>query len=139
MFGLSLGETAVILLVALVVIGPKELPKVIKVVMQFVGYVKDIAADFKAQIEEVTKESGLNEIRKELEADEVFTQMPTIIDLEGKPQPVFDIADDLAAREKKRAEAHIPQQVQPVELEAAEEPKHEAHEAAAKQEGEKAQ
>lgn len=103
MFGLSLGETAIILLVALVVVGPKELPQVIKVCAGFISYIKGLISDFKAQVEEVAKDAGLHDIRKELEENEVFTQMPTIIDLEGNPQPVFDISEDLAEREKKRA------------------------------------
>lgn len=109
MFGLSLGETAIILLVALVVIGPKELPKVIKVVVQFVNYIKSMVSDFKAQVEEVAKEAGLDDIRKELEVDEAFTQMPTIIDLEGNPQPVFDISAELEERQKRRISAAEPE------------------------------
>src|SRR5262245_42638434 len=69
-FGFSFSELVVLVIVALVVIGPKELPKVLRKLGQWAGKLRRLAADLRAQsgIDEVLKVDGLgeniNEIRK---------------------------------------------------------------------------
>ncbi len=70
MFGFSFGELVVLIIVAIVVIGPKDLPKVLRRVGQWAGKLRRMAADLRAQsgIDEVLRSEGLsediNEIRK---------------------------------------------------------------------------
>lgn len=96
MFGLSMGELAVILLVAVVVVGPKELPTVVRAVVRTLAQIRGIGHEFRKNFEELAQEAELNALREE------FTQLPTIIDLEGKEQRVYDIADDLKADTSRR-------------------------------------
>ena len=96
MFGLSMGELAIILLVAVVVVGPKELPTVVRAVVRTLAQIRGIGQEFRKNFDELAKEAELNALRDE------FIQLPTIIDLEGKEQPVYDISDDLKADAEKR-------------------------------------
>mgnify|MGYP000356717453 CR=1 FL=1 len=53
MLGLSLAETAVILAVTLVVVGPKELPAVIRGVARAMAHVRELAAEFRHGLDEL--------------------------------------------------------------------------------------
>jgi sec-independent protein translocase protein TatB len=62
-FGLSFGELAVIIVVALVVMGPKELPKMLRKVGQYAGKLRRMASDLRAQsgIDDALRAEGLAE------------------------------------------------------------------------------
>lgn len=96
MLGLSLAETAIILLVVLLVVGPKELPAVARGVMRLVRQMRGMAAEFRSGFDELMHEAKIDEIREDL------TPPPTIIDLEGKPQRTYDISDELAEYDSRR-------------------------------------
>ena len=70
MFGFSFGELVVLVVVAIVVIGPKDLPKVLKTLGQWSGKLRRMASDLRTQsgIDDVLRTEGLtddlNEIRK---------------------------------------------------------------------------
>jgi sec-independent protein translocase protein TatB len=61
-FGLSFGEFLTVLLVAMVVLGPKELPKYLRKAGQFAGRMRRIANDMreKSGIDEVLRTEGLD-------------------------------------------------------------------------------
>ena len=75
MFGLGFGEFVVLIVVALVVIGPKDLPRVLRTLGQWAGKVRRMAYDMRAQsgIDEVLRAEGitneLNEIRRLAQGD----------------------------------------------------------------------
>lgn len=97
MFGLSFAETAIILLVAIVAIGPKELPTVIRAIARTLGQVREIGREFRKNFDDLADEAEIKQMR-----DDLMTPMPTIIDLEGNEQPTYDISDDLENDSKKR-------------------------------------
>ena len=61
-------EYLVIAVVALLVVGPKDLPKMLRVVGQFVGKLRGMAAEFRASFDEMARQSELDELRAEVEA-----------------------------------------------------------------------
>ena len=61
MFGLGWAEIMVVGVVALIVIGPKELPVVFRKVGQFLGKAKAMAREFTTAMNEAADESGLKE------------------------------------------------------------------------------
>src|SRR5512144_2774016 len=67
---MSFGELAVVVIVALVVMGPKELPKVLRKLGQWAGKLRRMASDLRAQsgIDDALRAEGLSddiaEIRK---------------------------------------------------------------------------
>lgn len=64
MFDVSASELLVIGAVALVVIGPKELPGVLRMVGQMVGKLKRMAGEFRTQFDDAMREADIHEIKK---------------------------------------------------------------------------
>ena len=54
--------------IALVVVGPKDLPILMRKVGQFIGKMRAMAAEFRASFDEMARQSELDELRKEVEA-----------------------------------------------------------------------
>jgi sec-independent protein translocase protein TatB len=67
MFGIGWSEFVVIGVVALIAIGPKELPTVLRTVGFWVGKVRRMANEFQGQFQEALREAEMADVRKELE------------------------------------------------------------------------
>jgi sec-independent protein translocase protein TatB len=65
---LSWMEMLVVGIVALIVIGPKDLPGMFRQVGQFVGKAKGMAREFSSAMNAAADESGINEINKTIKA-----------------------------------------------------------------------
>jgi sec-independent protein translocase protein TatB len=106
-FGLSFGELAVLIVVAIVVIGPKDLPKVLRKVGQWSGKLRRMAFDLRAQsgIDEVLNADGLGadlrEIRKLArgELDGVVAAARGDFSAPKKDSPTLPAPADARARE----------------------------------------
>lgn len=61
-------ELILIAIVALIVVGPKDLPVMLRKVGQFVAKLRGMAAEFRASFDEMARQSELDELRKEVEA-----------------------------------------------------------------------
>ena len=65
MFGLGWGEMVVIGIVALIAIGPKELPTVLRTIGQTMAKVRRMAAEFQGQFQEALREAEVADIKKQ--------------------------------------------------------------------------
>ncbi len=54
--------------VALVVLGPKELPKVIKTVTEWAGKARSLAREFRSSVDEMMRETELKNLKEEFES-----------------------------------------------------------------------
>ena len=68
MFDLGMSEMLVIGTVALIVVGPKDLPGLFRTVGRFVGKAKGMARDFSRAMNDAADESGMRDISKGLKA-----------------------------------------------------------------------
>ena len=68
MFDFDFGKLMVVAIVALAVIPPKDLPRVMRTVGQVVGKMRRMAAEFQGQFMDAMREADLDSVRKELEA-----------------------------------------------------------------------
>jgi sec-independent protein translocase protein TatB len=68
MLDIGWSELLVIAIVAIVVVGPKDLPKMMRTFGLYAGKLRRAAADFQRQFEEAMAESEADEIRKNLES-----------------------------------------------------------------------
>ena len=76
MFGVDSSELAVVAILALIFIGPKDLPKVMRTVGYWVGRVRGMARHFTAGIENMVREAELEEMeRKWREENERIMQL----------------------------------------------------------------
>ncbi|WP_374449265.1 Sec-independent protein translocase protein TatB [Stella sp.] len=67
MFDIGWSELAVIAVVALVVIGPKDLPKVLRTVGQWVARARAVARDFQTSVDEMAREADLQDVKKHID------------------------------------------------------------------------
>lgn len=69
MFGIDSGELLIIAVVALVVIGPKDLPRVMRAIGNFVGKARGMASHFRSGVDNMIRESELADMEKKWQAD----------------------------------------------------------------------
>ena len=67
MFDIGWGELVVIGIVALIAIGPKELPTVLRTLGQYMAKIRRMAGDFQSQFQEAMREAELSELKKQAE------------------------------------------------------------------------
>ncbi|MBW8882498.1 MAG: twin-arginine translocase subunit TatB [Asticcacaulis sp.] len=77
--GIGGGEWIVIAIVALVVVGPKNLPPLLRQLGKFVGKMRAMADDFKASFDDMARQSELDELRKEVEALRSSTSTSSVV------------------------------------------------------------
>jgi sec-independent protein translocase protein TatB len=68
MFDIGWSELLVIAVVAIVVVGPKDLPKLMRTFGHYAGKLRRAAADFQRQFEDAMRESEVDEVRKAIES-----------------------------------------------------------------------
>lgn len=84
MFDIGFSELLLIAVAGIVVIGPKDLPVVVRHVAKFLRELRGLYAGLKGQMNAMMDEAGINDMKRE---------MTTIIDLEGKPQVAYDVSE----------------------------------------------
>ncbi|MAK64160.1 MAG: twin-arginine translocase subunit TatB [Maricaulis sp.] len=66
--GIGMPELLVVLVLALVVVGPQQLPVMMRRVGQLMNQARGLAKEFQNSFEEIGRETELAELRKEIEA-----------------------------------------------------------------------
>src|SRR5689334_6983646 len=67
MFDISWAHLAVIAAVALVVIGPKDLPRVLRTAGQWMARARAVAREFQNSLDQMVREAELDEVRKQVQ------------------------------------------------------------------------
>jgi sec-independent protein translocase protein TatB len=95
MFDIGWSEIAVIAVVALIAIGPKELPGVLRMVGQWMGKARKMAAEFQGQFQEAMREAEMADLKKSFdevkEAASGFTSGNLMTSLEKDVSKALDI------------------------------------------------
>ena len=76
MFGIDSSELLLIAVVALVVIGPKELPGLLRTWGRWMAQMRGMASEFRGHVDEMVRQSDLDEVKKQLTG-------PTGLDLQS--------------------------------------------------------
>ena len=102
MFGIDSGELLIIAVVALVVIGPKDLPRAMRALGNFIGKARGMARHFRAGIDTMIRETELEDMEKtwKAENERIMREHPLLGDSDwGKPPaepPTVEEAKPLA-------------------------------------------
>ncbi len=67
MFDLTSSKLLILAIVALIVVGPKDLPILLRTVGKYLGIIRRHANEFRAQLDEVMREAELQDLKKEFE------------------------------------------------------------------------
>jgi sec-independent protein translocase protein TatB len=89
MFDLDWSKLALIAVVALVVIGPKDLPRVMRMIGQWVQRARAIARDFQGSLDQMVREAELDEVKRTVDQAanfDVEREIHQTIDPEGDLQ-----------------------------------------------------
>lgn len=95
MFDVAPTEFLLVAIVALVVIGPKDLPRVLRAVGHWVGKARDVARQFRAGFDEMVRESELKDMERKWqeENERIMRDHPPVIEAEHPPVPDAPKAD----------------------------------------------
>jgi sec-independent protein translocase protein TatB len=89
MFDIGWGELLVIGIVALVAIGPKELPGALRTAGQWIAKIRRMASEFQNQFHEAMREAELADLKKEVD------EMATTAQSYANYDPMADIRKDI--------------------------------------------
>ena len=67
MLDFSWSHILIVLIVALVVVGPKDLPRLMRIVGQWMGKARNMADEFRKSFDDMARQSELDELRQEIE------------------------------------------------------------------------
>jgi sec-independent protein translocase protein TatB len=95
MFDFSWSELLVIGIVALVFIGPKELPGVLRTLGQWMSKVRRMAGEFQNQFHDAMREAELADLKKEV--DDMAAQAANY----SKFDPLADVRKDMEATQRE--------------------------------------
>src|SRR5271169_962795 len=97
MFDIGWSELVVIAVVALIAIGPKELPAVLRMVGQWMGKARKMAAEFQGQFQEAMREAEMADLKKSFdevkEAATGFTSGNVMTSLQKDVSAALNIDD----------------------------------------------
>jgi sec-independent protein translocase protein TatB len=74
MFDITSSKLLILGIVALLVIGPKDLPALLRTIGKYMGIIKRQAAEFRAQFDEAMRESEIHELKKSMESIQQETE-----------------------------------------------------------------
>ena len=92
MFDIGLQEMLVIVVVLIVVVGPKDLPKVLRMAGRWVNKARQMASEFQNSLQDMAREAELDDVQREIKkiGD---TDVKTI--LKDTVDPTGDMAKDM--------------------------------------------
>lgn len=117
MFDIGWQELFIVGLVAIVVVGPKELPRVLRTVTLGIRKIRGMARDFQDSIDELAREADLADMRKEIEdaatadfKDELNTIADPAREIEESAR---EISSSINAPEEAPAETPVEAKIEP--------------------------
>jgi len=82
-------ELFIVAILAIVVVGPKDLPRALKTVMHYVRKARGLAREFQSGVDEMVREADLDDLKKEV------TKISSASDLENTIKEAVDPTGDL--------------------------------------------
>jgi sec-independent protein translocase protein TatB len=111
MFDIGWSEMAVVAVIALLVIGPKELPRTMRTVAHWFGKARGLAREFQSGLDEIVRETDLEDARHALNATRDFNPSKIIgdtIDPTGGIRGEVKDVEKAAAADVKSADVSEP-------------------------------
>ena len=97
MFDIGWTEITFILIVAIIVIGPKELPRALRTVGKWVGKAKSMTGEFRDHVDDMIRDTELDEVKKKINSAGSFdpnSALEEAIDPKGEIKNAFDFSED---------------------------------------------
>src|SRR5262245_24542101 len=101
MFEIGWGELLLIGVVALIAIGPKELPGVLRTLGQWMSKVRRMASEFQSQFQEAIREAELSDLKKQV--DDMTSQAQSYASFD----PVSEVRRELETTQQQIESAMV--------------------------------
>ena len=104
-FGIGYTEILVIALVAIIVIGPKDLPKVLRAFGRTMQKVRGMAREFQGHLDQAMREAGVDDIKNEINNLKTMNPVEDVkkeINSISASNPIPAVAKDLSDEIKKQ-------------------------------------
>ena len=88
MFDIGWPELLVLAVIAVLVVGPKDLPRLMATIGRHVGQLRKMAADFQRSLNDMAREAELDELKREIDSvgkGEILSAPPPLRDDEAGP------------------------------------------------------
>ena len=117
MFDLGWSEMGIVLLIALLVLGPKEMPKLARDLGRWVGKARALAREFQRSLEDMAREAELDDVKKQIDEAGRELRRPRLaerfereVDPDGDLRHAFDVdgADERGKTRRGAAERAAP-------------------------------
>ena len=89
MFDISLAETAIVLVVALLLIRPKDVPEIMRWTGKMLGKIRRFSKNIMDMFEEFAGETNIKEFKQQLEKEQNI--VGHLVDMDGKKQELYDL------------------------------------------------
>lgn len=92
-FDIGWTEIAVVVVVAIIFIGPKDLPRVLRTMGEWIAKAKSLTREFRGYVDEMIREAELDEVKREIESigdADVGRYVENTIDPTGEIKDAFD-------------------------------------------------
>lgn len=93
MLDIGWSEMAVVAVIALIIIGPKDLPRILRYVGRWAGKARAMAREFQSSVDDMMREAELDEVKKSVESVasyDVKKQIEKAVDPTGVLTPELD-------------------------------------------------
>ena len=111
MFDIGWSEMALILMVALIVIGPKDLPRVARSIGKWTGKARGMAREFQRSLDDMAREADLQDIKAEvdkLSRVDVRHRLEETIDPQGELRRSLNAPAGADLRDADMSEPDLP-------------------------------
>jgi sec-independent protein translocase protein TatB len=119
MFDIGWQELFIVTVLALIVIGPKDLPRAVRAMGKWVRKARTLARDFQGGLDDVMREAELDDLKKEMDsasALDIAGEIENTIDPTGEYSRGLDMGDietDLDSAAGTSSDATTPAQAEP--------------------------
>lgn len=109
MFDIGWPEMAVIMLVAIIVIGPKDLPRMARTIGKWTGKARSMARDFQRSLDDMAREADLDDIKKSIDKVGTPNRMKSTLtsSIRNAVDPDDELADGLKIEDDKPKPAKV--------------------------------
>lgn len=94
MFDLGWPELLLIMVVALIVIGPKELPNAIRTVSMVVRKIRGAAREFQSGLDDIARETGVDEVKRDFDNMTRYDPNTALSDFAETDKDILGLEDD---------------------------------------------
>ncbi|HVO02461.1 MAG TPA: Sec-independent protein translocase protein TatB [Candidatus Cybelea sp.] len=108
MFDLSWAHMGIIVLVALLALGPKELPNALRTITMLMRNARKLASEFQSGVNEIIREADLEDARKKLTEIQTLNKNQIQDVIEKAVDPAGEMKSALAIDPDKAAETPAP-------------------------------